>query len=490
MSRKKAPHLQSQLWSRAAPALAGLTAIAAGFPAGAGTSISTATTTPVATSTVNGGAADDITVTSDGTIKPASGVAVTLDSNNSVSNAGTIYYRDVDNVTDVLLLGGHTGSFSNTGTLEADETHTDTDSNGDGNYDGVFATGTGRYGLRLTGTSPFVGDISLSSGSVINIRGNDSAGVSLEAALQGTLLNVGSITAVGDRVFGVHAMSTISGDVALRGSVSTTGLGAVAVQLDDNVGGQLLVQSAIVSTGYRYTSRSSTQSVLDALGADDLLQGGSALVIKGDVAGGVLLEIPPTLDSTNTDVDGDGYTDTAEGSASVVSYGAAPAIVIGASGRTVTLGDVGTNGEAYGFVNRGAIAGAGVYDGVSATGLQVGVAGGLVNLTGGLSNQGSIGASSYDADATAVHFLSGASAYTIVDAGSMTATQTGDTAHSATGLLIDAGASTPNLIISKAHSIGASIVGVTGTSTVGGNATAIRDLSGSLTSIINNGFIA
>jgi hypothetical protein len=490
MSRKKAPHLQSQLWFRAAPALVGLTALAVGTSAGAATTISTATTTPVATSTVNSGAADDITVTSDGSIKPTSGVAVTLDSNNAVSNAGTIYYRDVDNVTDVLLKGGVTGSFTNSGTLEADETHTDTDTNGDGNYDGVFATGTGRYGVRLVGTSAFVGDITLASGSTITIRGNDSAGVELDAALQGALLNVGSIGAYGDRVYGIHALSSISGNVGLRGAISTTGLGAVAAEFDDNIGGQLLVQNSVISTGYRYTSRSSTQSVLDALGADDLLQGGSALVVKGDVAGGILLEIPPTLDSSNTDVDGDGYTDTAEGSASVISYGAAPAIVIGASGRTVTVGDVGTGGDAYGFVNRGTVAGAGVYDGVSATGLQIGVAGGVVNLTGGISNQGSIGASSYDADSIALHILANSSAYTFVNAGSTSAVLTGDTAHSATAVLIEAGAYVPNLINSLDHTISAAVIGVTGTSTVAGDATAIRDLSGTLTSIINNGTIA
>lgn len=490
MSRKKAPHLQSRDWLHAAPALVGLTALAVGSPAAAETTISTATTTSVATSTVNGGAADDITVTSDGSIKPASGVAVTLDSNNAVSNAGTIYYRDVDNVTDVLLRGGVTGSFTNTGTLEADETHTDTDTNGDGNYDGPFATGTGRYAVRLVGTSPFVGDITLGSGSVITIRGNDSAGVSLESALKGSFLNVGSIAAIGDRVYGVHAMSTISGDVGFRGSVSATGLGAVAIQLDNDVGGQLLLQNSIISTGYRYTTRSSTQSELDALGADDLLQGGSAVVIKGDVAGGILLDIPPTLDSTNTDVDGDGYTDTSEGSASVISYGAAPAIVVGSSGRTVTVGDVGTGGDAYGFVNRGAIGGAGVYDGVSATGLQIGVAGGVVDLTGGLSNQGSIGASAYDADAVALHVLANSALYTFVNAGSTSASMTGDTAHGATAVLIAAGAYVPNLINSLDHSIAATVTGVTGTSTVAGDATAIRDLSGTLTSITNNGTIA
>lgn len=478
MSRKKAPHLQSLLRSGAAPAVLGLSALAAALPAQADTTIGSGTTTAVSTSTANSGAADNLSITSDGAVKPASGVAVTLDSDNTVTNAGLIYFQGVDNTTGVLIQGGHTGGLTNSGTIEVDESHTDTDTDSDGDYDGAFATGSGRYGVRLVGTQPFVGDLTLKLGGAVAVRGNDSAGVLLETALQGTLLNAGTISVVGDRVFGVRAMSTVSGDVAIRGGVNATGLGAVALQFDSDLGGQLLIQSSVYSTGYRYTTRSSDKTVRAALDPDDLLQGGSAVVIQGDVARGVLLDVPPeNNDDANDDEDGDGVDDSDEGSASVMTYGQAPAVVIGQAGRSVTLGNVGTGDDAYGFVNRAALGADGVYDGISATALQIGVAGGTVDLTGGLRNQGSIATSAYEADAVNLHVLSGASVARIWNTGTLSALMTGDGVHDAVALKIEAGARVPALV--NALSISAVVSGEAG------SAIAIQDLSGTLTSLTN-----
>ncbi|HET8613168.1 MAG TPA: hypothetical protein VFL92_10420, partial [Sphingomonas sp.] len=50
--------------------------------------IDSAKTTPVATATADNGAPADISITDKGSIKPTSGAAVTIDSNNSVANAG------------------------------------------------------------------------------------------------------------------------------------------------------------------------------------------------------------------------------------------------------------------------------------------------------------------------------------------------------------------------------------------------------------------
>lgn len=478
MSRKKAPHLSSLLRSSAAPALLGLSALAGALPAKADTTIGSGTTTAISTSTANNGAADNIKITSDGSVKPASGAAVTLDSDNTVSNAGVIYLQGVDNATGVLIQGGRTGGLTNTGTIEVDESHTDTDTDSDGDYDGAFATGSGRYGVRLTGTSPFVGDIDLELGGGIAVRGNDSAGVLLESALQGTLFNAGTISVVGDRVFGVRAMSAVSGDVEIRGGVNATGLDAVALQFDGDLGGQLLVQSSVYSTGYRYTTRSSDADVLAALDADDLLQGGSALVIKGNVLGGLLIDVPPTdNDDSDDDEDGDGVDDADEASGAIMTYGQAPAVVIGQAGRSVTLGDVGTGDDAYGMVNRGAIGADGVYDGISAAALQIGVAGGQVSLSGGLRNEGSISTSAYEADAVNLHILSGATVAKIWNEGTLSASMTGEGAHDAVALKIEAGANVPSLV----NALAVSAV-VTGES---GNAIAIADLSGTLSSITN-----
>ena len=475
MTRKKAPRGRISHWPLAASA-AGL--LAAGG-AQAETQISTGTTTPVATATANAGAPDNVSVVAGGSIKPTTaGPVVTINSDNTVTNAGSIQTTGVDGSTGVLILGGHTGGLTNNSLISVDETITTTDKDGDGDADGPFVTGSNRFGVRVIGPGAFTGNITNASGASIVADGNDSTALSLETDLIGSILSSGTLSTVGDRSFALKTTGSVSGDVSILGAVSVQGLNATGVQIGGDIGGALVVQNALTSTGYRSTARSSTQSVLDALDADDLLQGGSAVVVGGNVAKGFLIDIPPVLSSTNTDVDGDGITDTAEGSGAISTFGRAPAVVIGTTGRSVTLGDVGTGDDAYGMVVRGSIAGAGVYDGVDATGLLVGVAGGgTADLSGGLRNQGTIAATAYKADATAVHFGSGAVVPTLWNQGSISAGSTSETGSTVRGLLIDSGAKAHDL--ANAGAITATVFGSSGT------AIAVQDISGSIVSVVN-----
>ena len=475
MTRKKAPRGRMQFWPVAASA-AGLMAAGGAM---AETQISTATTAPVATSTANAGAADNINIVSGGSIKPTTaGPVVTIDSNNTLTNSGTIQTTAVDGSTGVLILGGHTGGLTNNGTISIDETITTTDKDGDGDADGPFVTGSNRYGVRVTGPLAFTGNITNASGASINVDGNDSIALSIETRLNGSILSQGAFSTIGDRTFAIKTTDVVTGDVSLLGAISVQGASATGVYVGGDVGGALVIQNALTSTGYRSTTRSTTQSVLDALDADDLLQGGSALVVTGNVGKGLLVDIPPTLSSTNPDVDGDGITDTSEGTGAISTFGRAPAVLIGNASRNITLGNVGTGNDAFGMVVRGTITGAGVYDGVDATAVQIGLTGGgSVDLSSGLRIQGSIGASAYKADATAIHLGSGAIVRQIWNQGGISASQTGETGAATHAILIDAGATAP--YIGNAGTITATVLGSSG------QAIAVQDLSGSLTSIVN-----
>lgn len=421
----------------------------------ADTTISSARTTPISTSTANSGAPDNVVITSDGSVKPASGVAVTLDSDNTVSNAGTIQIQDQNDSTGVLALGGHTGSITNSGTITVNETTTNTDTNGDGNLDGPFATGARRFGVRVTGSQPLDGAIANSG--TITVRGDDSAGVSLEAALTGALTNSGTIAVTGSRTFGIRT-GAVGGDVTVSGAVSAAGESAEAIHIGGDLGGGLVVQSAVTATGYRYPTRSTDTSFLSKLGADDLLQGGPAISVAGSVGRGVLI-------------------DTA---GSVASSSAAPGVLVGAVGRDVALANLGTGADAYGLEIKGAVSGLGVYDHVSATGLQLGVAGGgAVTTGGGVHLSGALTATSYLADATAMVLNPGASAPLIQNDGATGAgiTASGGT-YAAHGLLINAGAKVP--AFANSSSLTAAISG-----SATGQAIALQDLSGTLTSIQN-----
>src|SRR3546814_16779894 len=83
------------------------------------TTITTATTAPVRTSTIKPGAPDDIKITSAGSIKPTvAGPAVTIDSNHKVVNDGTIELTNVDGATGILAGAGTSGGITNSATGE------------------------------------------------------------------------------------------------------------------------------------------------------------------------------------------------------------------------------------------------------------------------------------------------------------------------------------------------------------------------------------
>jgi len=435
------------------------------------TKITTAVTAPARTSTAANGAPDDLTIDTGGSVQPTvAGAAVTLDSNNVVKNLGAIGFTDLDNSTGVLVQGGRTGSVSNGAGISVMENYTATDDDSDGDLDGPLAKGTGRYGIRVTGPDPFTGDIRNEVGGAISVEGNDSAGISVETRLNGNLGSAGAVTIVGDRTVGVAAQS-VAGDAKITGAVSAQGLGAVGVQLGD-VDGQVLLQSAITATGYRSTARA-TDAVRAKFDADDLLQGGSAVRITGNIGRGILLDRPPPdLSTTDTDEDKDGVADASEGTAALSSGGAAPALDIG-SDRATTIGAVGTGVEAVGLLNKGSIIGAGVNDGVSATAIRIGqLGGGTTAIVGGINNAaGTISATAFGADATGVLINPGATVGYLANSGTIIATETG-AANNASAIVDKSGTLS---LVETTGIIQASVGAATGVA-ITGRSTAI-DLS-------------
>lgn len=391
--------------------------------ASAETKISTATTAPVRTSTIAGGQPDSILIETAGSIAPTTaGAAVTVDSSHAVTNSGSITFNGVSGATGILATGEVGIGIANAGSISLVEDYTATDTDSDGDVDGPFAQGTGRYGVRVQSPTFVVGNIA-SSGSIA-IEGNDSAGISVETRQIGAVTTSGTISVIGDRSVGVR-VDSISGDVKILGAVSAQGEGSVGVQVGQ-VDGALVLQNGITVTGYRTNSRQ-TDAVRAKFDADDLKQGGPAVRITGSVAKGVLLDRPPAdTSTTDTDEDDDGVVDTAEATASIISYGGAPAIDIGGATAT-TLGAVGTGVLQYGFVNRGTITADGVNDGVAATALRIGQpGGGTVTVQTGIHNDGgTIVGRSYLAQSTGVLLGAGAVVPAFVNSGVVGAEQNG-----------------------------------------------------------------
>ncbi len=445
--------------------------------------ISTARTTPITTSNATGSGPDDIRIASGGAINVAPGATVTIDTgrNLTIDTGGAINMNPAaDGATGVLVNPGLTSSLTINGSINvADTIETYPDSDSDGDLDGAWATGSGRYGVRYAAGAPVTGDLTIGTGGLISVDGNNSYGISIESGLNGRVLSQGTIRIFGDNSIAIRTQGPISGAVTLLGTVTARGENASAVSIGGDVAGRLTLQGDLSASGYRYTARGSDlfESKLDL---DDKLQGGPAVIIAGSVAGGVIIDRPPTdADSANADEDGDGISDASETSGSVISYGSAPALLIGSSARSISLGAVGTGDNAFGLINRGSISGQGIYSGVDANGIVLGGnPGQTVTVAGGLRNEGGISALGLDARATAIRIGAGTTLPQIFNTGSITGAVASELSSSAaTAIRIEAGASVSSLVNNNSilASAGGGAAAVTG----------IEDLSGTLTSITN-----
>ena len=445
--------------------------------------ISTARTTPIATSNATGSGPDDIRIASGGAINVTSGAAVTIDASENFaldSGGGITMGPAADGATGVLVNPGVTSNVTINGTISVADTidnYPDTDNDGD--QDGPWATGSGRYGVRYAAGAPVTGDLILGTAAVVNVDGNNSYGISIESGLNGKFQSQGTIRVFGDNSIAVRTLGPVTGAVTLLGGISARGANTSAVSIGGDVGGRLTLQSEIVATGYRYTSLGN-DTFEGNLEAEDKLQGGPAVIVAGNVTGGVVIDrAPADADTANSDEDGDGIPDASEPTGSISTFGSAPAIAVGSTTRSISLGAVGTGDNAFGFINRGTITAQGVYNGIDANGVVFGGnAGQTVAIAGGVRNEGTVAALSRDGHATALRVGTGTTAPQIFNSGAITGAVSSElAASSATAIRIDAGASVTSF--TNNGSILASSGG--GAATV----TGLLDLSGTLTSITN-----
>ena len=447
--------------------------------------ISNARTTPIQTSNATGTAADDIRIASGGSIALTSGAAVTVNSNNSIdldSGSSITMDKSDDGSTAVLVNGGNTGSVTIGGTITVNDKQTSDDikdTDGDGDLDGPFATGTDRAGVRIVGTSPFNGNVLIESTGSTTVEGNNSYGLALETGLNGNLQSFGTVRVTGTDSTAIRTTGPVSGNVDISGAVSSIGQNSKGVSIEGDVGGAVRLYSTVVSTGYRYTTPPNERPAtgkyddastifLDELDEDDLLQGGPAVSIAASVAGGVLLDSTLSYSSAgiegdddgdgvkigdedddgdgiknrdDADRDGNGVPDASQSTASITSIGGAPALQIGSTSQAVNIGVVGTGDAAYGLINRGSITGAGTYAGVASRGVQIGVDGGqAVTIAGGVRNEGTIASSASSADTTAIWIGAGASTPALVNSGTIQAVASGAQTQTSTGVQIASGA--------------------------------------------------
>ena len=484
------------------------------------TTVSTATTTPVDTSTTG-----DLTVSSAGKITLPSGTAVTVSTNNNVTVAGTVEMSSTSNgtagsadgSTAILINPGKTSNITISGTLRSIDNFTATDigslntsgvqvTTTDGFIDPPYAQGNGRYGLHSLAGSALIGNIDFQTGSSVDIQGNSSYGVRLENALSGNFNSRASHSLIGDSSKAISLEGGVTGRTRIGGSISVTGKDSNAVNIGGDLGGALLFDGSIVNNGYPFSSALTTAQTAAILPVDRQMAG-SAVIISGNVANGIIFDATPTTSTTNTDVDANSIPDAEQGTSAITQYGNAPAIIIGSATKDITVGLTQFTGtpdsttsaakyssNAFGLVERGTIAATGLLSGVESTAIKLGGQGHNVTIAGGILVNGSVSSASLNADTRAISLQSGANVALIRVTGSVSATTTAVTTTTTTPVVTNTNIARA-IDISSGATVGSIQIDAGGTilaSTTGslGNATAIRDQTNTLNQLIVNGTLS
>lgn len=408
-------------------------------PAISDTTVSTDTTTALATSS-----AGDVTVTEDGSIALDTGSAITVDSNNAADVEGAIEMGDADGAS-AIEVGSGTDSDIYVGedaTITVLEDYVPDDDDSDSIADGAIASASDRYGIHVgSGSSGTI----LNEGS-INVEGVNSGGIVLDGDYTGSITNTGTVYVIGDNSAGISTQG-IDGDLTVEGTVKVVGAGTTGVSVNGDVTGTVTVQGT-VTQAVAYTDDDGNAVYLSR---DALREGTPAVSITGNVDGGIYVAAPPTdSDDDDDDEDDDGVDDSDEGTGSIIAYGNGPAIQVGSS-EDITIGSVSSNSGTYSIAIDGSVAANAYYSNTDAYGLVIGGQGGNVTLTDGIGVTGTLKATTYDSAATA--------------------------------LLINEGSTVASLYNSGAISATISSPGE-------GSTTAIQDLSGTLTTIENTGYIS
>ena len=203
--------------------LAGTALAALATPLAAQTTVDNTRTQTVRTSQLDGGAGDDVKVTTNGSIELTSGSGIIVDSDHDATNEGEIDISNSDGSSGIETTGDRQSDITNSGDITIDETYTPTDVDNDNDPDGPFAVGTDRAGIRVRGN--LTGNI-VNSGDIF-VEGNDSWGIAVAGTLDGKFVHdgeTGVLVTPGDVQGFADALAPYCTDAQLRARHGAAGL--------------------------------------------------------------------------------------------------------------------------------------------------------------------------------------------------------------------------------------------------------------------------
>ena len=427
-------------------------------------------------STADDGGPADILVTNEGSVLVDEGMAVILDSDNTLTSNGILRSDGEMDAAGVLV---ETGTGIDSGIVNSGQIDVIPD------VDNEDIPGTGpNFGIRLTGEGPFTGDILNDTGGQIAVGGRGSIGLDLGAPVIGTVENRGQIALDGPDSIGVRIGGALTGDFVNSGRILANNRGdETGILVQAPVAGQIRNLGEVTAGRTSFFNRD-----FDIVAGS----GRAALDVRADIGNGIL----------NGPVEQGG----GDGAGATLATNNAPVSLLVTAQRRdgsagdVTIGAVGTGEDAFAIVNRASINTSNDAQGVDGTAIRIeGAADGGQTfrsvLEGGIRNAqgGAINVNTSDGIATAIDIGDFATVPEIRNGGNITvrtqvfrADTNFDGENDIEGTGADAFGITiaENATVERIANSGAIDVGAAG---LDSTAIGILDLSGTVTSFDNSG---
>lgn len=468
--------------------------------------ISDARTTTITTGAADNGNPGDILIDETGAVDVDGGAAVVVNSDNSVTNSGSITSDGETGAIGIHAITNRTDAGSGDEILDpVTGAPEPIDVTGDILNDSALlitvpqpdegaVAGTGNFGILVSGEGRFIGTIEASENSSIVVQGDQSAGIAIKSEMLGDLDVKGLIDVRGVESNGISIENTLTGNITSNARITALGQGGIGISLGADVNGSL-VNSGAITAG--------TDATFDADGnAIDAVSGKATVMISGNLTGGFLNDRFDTVVDDGDDDPSNDVTVTTTGS--LTNVGGGPALLVSpdpVAARDIQIGVFGTGDDAFGIINRGTMATAGTNIGQATTtirieGLMVDGVMHSTTLEGGFLNAtlGLVSAAATDADAVGISIGAGAIVPLLRSDGNISITTSesqdedifpdlegGPFGGDAFGIVIDEGASVTEIQING-----------TVTSTAAGpesSAFGIVDRSGTVNRFLNTGSI-
>lgn len=444
--------------------------------------ISTALTTPAATSRADGSAPGNLTIAPSGSIRVGSGPAVTVDSSHTLTSSGTVEVTAERNALGVHVNtagGAITGSVVDNGTINIP---------GPASSSALWPEFVFNSGIEVSGANIFNGSVTRGAGSTLTVGGNGGTGIGVLAAMTGGISNEGTIRLSRQESFGVKAVGTIA-SFTNGGAIETTGQESIGVYIGGGAAGGISNRGSIV-TGAPASTNSANETV-------PAVRGGRALWIASDSGAIVLAGNGLTREQETATPPPDG----AQPDSSLSVRGSAEALFIGQGGlagnRNITIGRQSTSGDptsiriAGNIQTESAIRSTTPVRAVNITGTAAGTTIFRTTLEGGLRNEGGdITALGRDSTTQGIRIGDYAALPSIYNSGAILARGVDSSENAETGVTGGGGGDAYGIIIETNGRLPSLINDGKITADARGgpfSAYGIADFSGTLTSFDNRG---